>query len=208
MPTMPSILESAAAQTLSGSRRARQLTGLAWKSLNWPLIWARLKYWTWSFMTKFLLTIVYFAFISQGLRYMLPELGLKLSKLSGFAFLANFRATYRLDLANLLSAIPLIAVWILWHLVLEMYLAPERFEDRFHRWDVDRCKSLILPMAVIVIMADAGLFFGSFSLASWGKAQFSVAALLATATYVVLLVFVSFVSLYLSQNISDLKKED
>ncbi len=208
MSTIASPLKSAAVHSPPDSRSTQQLTGLVWQSLNWRLFWARVKYWTWSVITKSLLTIVYFAVISQGLRYMLPDLGMKLSKLPGFAFLANFRATYRLDLANLLTVIPLIAVWILWHLILEMFLAPECFEQRFSRWDIDRCKSLIIPMAVTVIVADTCLFFSAFSFASWGGSQFSVAALLASATYVVLLVFVTFVSLYLSQNISELKKED
>ena len=188
------------------SGRTLPLTTSLGSPFDWPLFWARVKYWAWSIVTKGLLTIVYFAVISQGLRYILPDLGMKLSKLPGFAFLASFRATYRLDLANLLTVIPLIAVWVLWHLLLEMYLAPEIFEDRFRRWDIERCKSLILPMGIVVIVADAGLFYGAFSFASWGGSKVSLAALFATATYIVLLVFVTFVSLYLGQNISDLKK--
>ncbi len=209
MPSMTSTADSSAVYSPADSLRALPLNAPLWAGNAWPVFWATAKSWTWSLVTKFPLSVAYFAFVSQGLRSILPDLGVKLSKLPGLVFLADYRLTYRLDIANLLTVIPLIAVWILWHLGLEIYLAPASFERRFSRWDIDRCKSLILTMGVIVIVADACLFYKSFISATWGSSQaISIAALLVTTTYVVLLAFVTFVSLYLRQQISDLTKED
>jgi len=178
------------------------------KPFNWPLFWAKVRYWGWNIITKLLLTIVYLALISQGLRYVLPDIGLRLYKLPGLSFLQDYTATYRLDLAHLFSAAPLVSAWILWHLNLELYLRPEAFASRFSRWHLDRMKRLIITMGAVIIVGDAFLFCAAFTLSGWGTAKFSAAAVLATAVYVTVLGFVTFISIYLSESIDTLKKQD
>jgi len=177
------------------------------KPFNWPLFWAYIKFWVWNVTTKSLLTIVYLALISQGLRYILPDIGLRLYKLPGLAFLEGFRATYPLDLAHIFSAAPLVSAWILWHLLLEMYLRPDTFASRFSRWNVDRLKRLIITMGAIIIVGDACLFCAAFTLSGWGPAQFSASAVLATAVYVTILGFSTLISILLSDSIDTLKKK-
>ena len=180
----------------------------ATKPFNWPLFWAKVRYWGWNATTKSLLTIVYLALISQGLRYVLPDIGMRLYKLPGLSFLQNYPATYRLDLAHIFSVVPLVSAWILWHMNLEMYLRPEAFASRFSLWQLDRMKRIIITMGAIIIVGDACLFCAAFTLSGWGSAKFSAAAVLATAVYVTVLGFVTFISLYLSELIDTLKKKD
>jgi hypothetical protein len=178
------------------------------KQFDWVLFGIHVKFWSWTILTKFCVTIVYLALISQGLRYVLPDIGMRLSKLPGLSFLQDFTATYRLDLAHVFSAVPLVSAWILWHWNLQLYLRPDAFAHRFRRWNLDRIKRVVVTMGTIVIVGDACLFGAAFMLASWGGANFSAAAVLATLVYITVLAFVTFVSLCLAEAIDAHKKED
>ncbi len=178
------------------------------KKFNWRLLWGRVKYWGWNVATKSLVTVVYLALISQGLRYVLPDLGMKLSRLPGLAFLDGYEATYRIDLAHVFTAVPLFSAWILWHLNLELFLRPEALVRRFPRMNLDRTKRVIVTMGAIIITGDALLFMAAFTLSGWGEARFSATALLATAVYVTVLGFVTFVAICLAESIHHIKLEE
>lgn len=175
---------------------------------NWGLLWARVKFWSWNVATKSVVTIVYLALISQGLRYVIPDIGMRLYKLPGLSFLEGYTATYRLDLAHVFAVVPLLSAWILWHLNLEMYLRPYQFADRFRRWDVDRIKRVVVTMGAVIITGDAALFCAAVTLVSWGQAKLSAAAVLATAVYVTVLGFVTFFSLLLKDSVEIHKKKE
>jgi len=186
-----------------------------WKAsqrrLFWPvlrtLFWPEIKFWGWAITTKTIVTVVYEALISQGLRYVLPDIGMRLYKLPGLAFLERYTATYRLDLAHVFALVPLLSAWILWHLNLEMYLRPEVFAERFRRWDLDRVKRVVVTMGAIIIAGDAGLFCAAVTLVRWGEAKLSPAAVLATAVYVTVLGFVTWVSIWLKDGVDEAKKK-
>ena len=180
------------------------------RPINWKLVLARLDFWAWVIFTKSLVTFVYLAIISQGLRYVLPEMGMKLYKVPGFAFLQNYKLTYRLDLAYVFSVVPLMSAWILWHFNLMAFLAPQRFERMAASlgWEVDRFQRAVQVMGAIIILADAALFYASFVLGSWGGSKFSAGAILATVAYVAVLAFVTFVTQFLSQIVTNLKKKE
>lgn len=175
---------------------------------NWPLFRACVWYWGWNVVTKGLVTVVYLPLLSQGAQYVFPDIGLRLYKLPGFAFLQDYTATYRLTLAHVFVAVPLVSAWILWHLNLELYLRPDVFAYRFRRWNQDRMKRVIVTMGVIVITSDACLFCCAFMLASWGAAKFSASAILATLFYCTVIGFVTFISLVLADSINGLKKKE
>ena len=176
---------------------------------NWPLFWARVTFWLWALMTKTIITVVYLAVISQGLRYVLPELGMKLYKIPGFSFMEEYKFSHRVDLAYVFAFVPLVAAWVLWHFNLKAFLSPERFASDVAKrhWNADRARRVVMTMGAIVITADAALFYSAFVLVSWGGSKFSAAALLATVSYVTILGFVTFVSMYLSETIDSLKKD-
>lgn len=180
------------------------------RPFNWPLLQARIAYWFWVLFTKSLVTFVYIAIISQGLRYVLPEMGMKLYKIPGFAFLQNYKATYRLDLAYVFSVVPLISAWILWHFNLLAFLSPKRFEGMAAvlGWEPDRFQRVVQVLGAIIIMADCALFYSAFVLVSWGGSKFSAGALLATVAYAAVLGFVTFVSQYLNEIVNSLKEKE
>ena len=97
---------------------------------------------------------------------------------------------------------------MLWHLSLELYLRPELFAERFRGWDVDTVKRTLITMAAIVLTGDALLFGTAFMFSGWGTAKSPVAATIATLVYITLLGFATFVAIYLSDRIEQLKKED
>ncbi len=178
-------------------------------TFDWELFWTRVKYWLWTIISKTLVTVVYLPIASQGLRYVLPDIGLRLYKLPGLAFLQDFTATYRLDLAHLFTAVPLALSWIFWQLNLELYIWPDTFADRFRRaTHLHRVKNVIASMGAVIITGDAILFCAAFTLAQWGAARFSVAAVIATLVYVTALGAVTFVSICLSESIEYLKTKE
>lgn len=164
------------------------------------VVLAHIKYWMWKLITIAVLGPIYCSVIAEGLRMLVPALGQKLHKLAmpGFAVLGQYQETRRLDLAILFAAFLLIAVWWLWEQVLRILLGTDRvFQDS--GWNADVYKRLVLILGVVVLVADASLFYIAMVQMGWGGTRFSLAALLATAAYVAVLVFVSLVSLNLSK---------
>ncbi|MBW3597606.1 MAG: hypothetical protein KY475_10060 [Planctomycetes bacterium] len=193
---------------VDASRRVSAAIASGSKSLDWALLWKRVKFWAWNILTKVCVTIVYLALISAGLRYVLPDIGMRLSRLPGLSFLDAYTATYRLDLAHVFAVVPLVSAWLLWHWNWEIYLRSEAFDRRFGRWDIDRVKRVVVTMGAIIIAGDACLFGAAFMLASWGGgSNFSAAAVFATFVYVTVLGFVTFVSMGLGQAIEDHQRE-
>ena len=180
------------------------------RPFNQKLLLARVCFWLWALLTKTIITTVYLAVISQGLRLVLPELGMKLYKIPGFSFMQHYKMTHRLDLAYVFALVPLVSAWVLWHFNLLAYLAPERFAAHAtaRGWSAERMKSVVMTMGAIIITADSALFYCSFVLVSWGGSKFSAGALLATVAYITILGFVTFVSMYLSENVTTLKKDE
>lgn len=167
-------------------------------------MWPKVKYWAWEIVTKALLGMVYIAVISEGLRLLVPALGTRIWKaIPWLRFLRDYEDTYRLDLAPILAIFVLIAVWYLWDKILQVFLhtdeavATEGFNPRPYR-------ILVWTLGGIILCADAILFYTAMTHVSWRGTMFSFSALLATIAYLAVLVFISFVSLSLR---NDLKKE-
>lgn len=174
----------------------------------WILAWARVKYWTWTVLTKFFITIIYLEIVSQGIIYLFPDMGKRLWKVPFFSILNEFEATHRITLAHVFAVVPLLATWILWAMLLSMYLAEDRFKKKFDRFAFDQSRRVILIIGIVVILADAGLFGASFSMSSWGASRFSATAVLATALYVAVIAFVSLISLFLGDQVTVLKEKE
>jgi len=165
---------------------------------------AHLKYWLWQIVTKLLLGMIYVAVISEGLRFLVPALGQKLWKLPGLRMLKDYEDTYRLDLAPILSIFVLIAVWYLWDKILQVWLHSDRVFVA-EGFNPQAYRTLVLMLGCVILAADAVLFYTAMTHVGWRGTVFSVSALLATAAYLAVLVFVSFVSINLR---NDLKKEN
>ena len=98
----------------------------------WPITLAKLKYWGWNLLVIVVLSIIYWTVISEGLRFLIPVLGQRLSKLPipGFSLLARYEATYRLDLANAMAVFLFLAMFSLWGMILKTYLGSD---EHLHR---------------------------------------------------------------------------
>lgn len=176
------------------------------RPIRWSVVYALFKYWTWQAVTKVVLGIIYLAVIAEGFRLIMPALGQKLYRLPGLGWVRDYEATHRLDLANFFSIFMLVAVWYLWGMILSMWLrfdgAPD--EGRLHG---SRIKSLIISLGLVILLADAFLFYSAMVQMGWASTAFSFEALVATAAYLAMLVFVTFVGLVLHQNVVDRKEE-
>lgn len=133
---------------------------------------------------------------------MVPALGQKIYRIPGLGALRDYEATYNLDLAPFFALCLLIAVWALWARILQVWLRTESEPG----WNSDRDRKIITTIGIILLGADAALFFVAVTFMGWG-ASFSVSALLSTAAYVAVIIFVSYQSLTLYKTISDLEKE-
>ncbi len=164
-----------------------------------PVNIARIKYWSWKTSSKILLGVVYFSIIAEGLRQIVPVLGQRLHKLPGLSFLQDYEATYRLDLAPIFAGFLLLAVWSLWASLLKIWL----LDDDSQQYS-DSHKLLIATLGSTILSVDAYIFYAALSEYGWGG-MFSFSALIATAAYVGVLIFVLYVSHQLHEDLEQLK---
>lgn len=165
---------------------------------------ARVKSWAWKLVTVPIIGLIYCVLISEGLRYLFPALAQRLYKLPipGLSYLRDYEAFYRLDLAHLFSIFLFIAVWYLWVVNLRAYLGDA---DVFNRsgWNPEAYRRFVLRLGVVVLGADAILFYIAITQQGWFGNRFSFTALVATVIYVAVIIFVSFVSVNLERPLKE-----
>jgi hypothetical protein len=159
------------------------------------------KAWAWKIGSFPFLAIVYVSVISDGLRRLVPELGVPLWRavpLPGFSLLRNYEGLRKLDLAHMLSLILLFASWFMWVAVLRTLFFPRDFAHRAGL-NLPVYTKFVFGLACVILVCDSSLFY--YALVNggiWGGNAFmSFPALLATCAYTALLVFVSYVTLHL-----------
>lgn len=197
--TPPPVLLSLPASVVKRARR-----------INWELVWARCLQVAWTVFAKGPLIIVYFVFISEGIRRRIPEAAEKLSALPFplFAHLEDYEGTHELDVANVGAAVMLLFSYVSWWFLLSWVIKPELKERMLRwRWAMLWIARLLLTVAVVIIVADAGLFYISVTQNIFGSSAFSPSACIATLAYAVILVMVNFVSLYLSRSAREIKEK-
>lgn len=180
------------------------------KPIPLPLVIAHLKLWGWQLLTKGLLGFVYVAVIADGLRYLFPAFGMKLWKLPLLADLRNYEGTHRLDLAPFLALFLMLAVFYFWHHLLRIYLRREwerHEDDNEFGWDGQNQTNVLLSVGGLTIVADLIIFYIAVTRMGWSGATFSITAVIATAAYLGVLLFVSYVSVVLHETIRLLKSE-
>lgn len=165
---------------------------------------AHIKFWAWKVVTMLILGPIYIAIISEGLRTLIPALGQRISRIPFLDFFDDFDATHRLDLAHLMSLVLLIAVWWLWDRLLTIWLGGDFDAQGFN---AELFKKIIYILGTTIVGTDACLFFLSVTQSTWGGSSFSFSAILATACYLAILIFVSFVSCVLRRDLLSFTKE-
>lgn len=166
---------------------------------------ARAMSWGW-FGVKLLVGVIYFALISQGFLNIFPDTGQRLYKAFPlFDGLQDYEWSYNLKVAHFCSIVLLLITWIAWYL-LQQLLLDDKLLKTFGRWGWDEqfVKRFVIVCSLLVIVGDAGLFYRSFQSSAFGDAGDSQAfCLVATLVWVSVLVFVNFISAYLSRCVTD-----
>jgi hypothetical protein len=180
-------------------------TGIKTIETSWLVLlvaWAKL----WGFKpVKLLIGIGYVAVIAEGLRMVVPALGLKLYKLPLLSALKAYEGWHALDLA-LFAGMLLFALssW-LWSTLLETWLYDDsslRVSDR----SAAKYERFLLVLGGGILFSDACLFYRAMTFVGWGSKAFSFSALLSTLAYVAVLVTVCAVSVNLKRNYLSLKR--
>jgi hypothetical protein len=159
---------------------------------DWMSLWIlRIKYYLWVVVTKVMIGIIYVSLISEGLRTIAPGLGQRLYKQPGLNFLKDYKETYRLDLAPILAAFILVAVFYLWERILKIWLS---CDDEFE-WKHDTI--LVVGLGSVILVADAICFYCAVAMDGWSGSFISISAFLATVCYIAIVVFVSYITVLL-----------
>ncbi len=168
---------------------------------SWKLFFRRVVYGAYTIGVTATVIFVYQALMSRGLVKVFPDLGMKLSKVAGLSFLADFTATYRLSLAQIAAVIPLVLAYFSYELLLRLYLRPKHFEAIFSRWEsIERLKRVIVALGTTIIIGDSCLFAAALMLTGWSEWKNPVASILATLIYQSILGFSTLVGMILSDH--------
>jgi hypothetical protein len=160
----------------------------------------------WGFkLVKLLIGIGYVAVIGEGLRMVVPALGIKLYKLPLLGALRQYQGWHDLDLA-LFAGMLLFALssWI-WCALLETWLYDNtalQVTDRA----AAKYEKFLGVLGSIILLSDACLFYRAMTFVGWGAKSFSHSAALCTLAYLAVLVAVCVVSVNLKRNYLSLKR--
>ena len=198
-PLVNTKARSASYVTYEGRRR---------RPVNWPLVRARIRLIAWWIVTKSALAVIYVSMIREALASLIPALSMKLSRaVPGLGFLASFEETRRLDLAFFMAIFMLLAVVCLWHKVLSLWLYGHREKESSASEYRRRRERIYAVLAIVIIVVDSVLFYRAMIHSGWGQSLFSATAMVATAGYLVVLLFLTLVTIQLGEAVREAKLE-
>ena len=156
------------------------------------LFWAHLRYALWQIISKAGMGVVYVGIVSEGARRLFPSFGQKLFKLVPLLD----QLDHRIDVAHCFALAILLGTWWSWTQLLEMWIGVKPYT---------RATTITVPLAFTFIVVDTVLFYTATAQWRWGGSLMSFTSILATAGYVAVLVFVTFVGIQLKEEIRKAK---
>jgi hypothetical protein len=154
---------------------------------------------------KFLIGLGYVVVITEGLRMVVPALGLKLYNLPFLGLLRSFEVWHELDLAPFVAVLLFLFSSSIWCALLDTWLygaaalqAAGRCPTRYQR--------CMVVLGSIILFSDACLFYRAMTMAGWGSEGLSLTSLFCTFAYLAILVSVCVVSVNLKRNYLSLKR--
>lgn len=162
---------------------------------------ARCQYAFGVLFTKVPCGVICFFITSEGLRLTVSPLGQKLYRLPGLSFLADYE-THALDLASCLSPLLVAGVYFSWGELLRMRLGIG--SDYQRHWHAENYRRIVGVLAAVLLASDAALFYVALVEASWQGSTFSFGALLATAAYCAVMIFVTLLNIHLKEKVTRL----
>jgi hypothetical protein len=160
----------------------------------------------WGFLpVKFLIGVGYVAVITEGLRMVVPALGIKLYRLPLLSALKHYEVWHKLDLA-LFAGMLLFALssWI-WCVLLESWLYDREGLGVSGR-NATKYERCLCVLGSVILFSDACLFYRAMTFVGWGGEVFSVTSLLCTLAYLAVLVTICAVSVNLKRNYVSLRR--
>jgi hypothetical protein len=167
------------------------------------ILMAYIKYVCWTILMKFGLGLMSAAIVAEGSRLMFPAMGVKLHKLAipGFSMLKDYELTYRLDAAFLGAIGVMLFVFITWGYIIDRLI-------KLENTDVPYFSSvgaiLVTVAGGALLLADAICLYSGIAELSWGGG-ISFTGILASMTYISIVVLSAFVSVQLRHKIDSLK---
>lgn len=173
-----------------------------------PTILAMLVAWgkLWCFFPiKVLIGVGYVIIISEGLRMVVPALGIKLYNLPFLGTLKRFEVWHELDLAPFCAVLIFLFTNYLWCSLLDTWLYGEPTLPAAGRSSAryQRCTAVL---GSVVLFSDACLFYKAMTMSGWGGRGFSYTSLFCTLAYLAILVSVCVVSVNLKRHYLSLKR--
>jgi len=166
------------------------------------LAWMRL----WGFRAvKLLIGAGYVAVITEGLRMVVPALGIKLHKLPLLGVLKGYEGWHQLDLALFGGMLLFAFSSSIWCALLERWLYEDLTASSSDRAGTTY-QSCLTAVGVVILFSDACLFYRAMTFVGWGGQAFSLTALLGTLAYVAVLVAVCMTSVNLKRDYVSLKR--
>lgn len=172
--------------------------------LNVDIFFACLKLWCFR-LVKALIGAGYVVVITEGLRTVVPALGMKLHKMPFLGALRDFEGWHELDLAPLAAVLIFLFSSSLWCSLLEAWLYDDSSLQATGRCPV-RYQQCIRGLGVVILLADACLFYRALTFAGWSGNAFSTTALFSAMAYLAILVCVCLVSVNLKRHYLSLKR--
>lgn len=174
------------------------------RKLTLELVFAGVKLWCFRAI-KALIGLGYVVVITEGLRMVVPALGMKLHNMPLLGALKTFEGWHDLDLAPFAAVLIFLFSSSLWCSLLEVWLYDDSSLQATGRCPV-RYQQCIRVLGVVILLADACLFYRALTFAGWSGSDFSTTALFSAMAYLAILVSVCLVSVNLKRHYLSLKR--
>lgn len=174
------------------------------RKLTLELVFAGVKLWCFRAI-KALIGLGYVVVITEGLRMVVPALGMKLHNMPLLGALKTFEGWHDLDLAPFAAVLIFLFSSSIWGVLIESWLYDDSALGVNGRSSLryQRCMALL---GGVILFADACLFYRALTLAGWGGNAFSLTALFCALAYLAILVSVCVVSVDLKRDYLSLRR--
>lgn len=156
-------------------------------------------------LIKLLVGFGYVAVITEGLRMVVPALGMKLYNMPFLGALKNDEGWHNLDLAPFAAVLLFCLSSSIWCALLETWLYDDSTLGASGRCP-DRYQQCMVVVGGIILFADACLFYRAMTMVGWSGRTFSLPSLMCTLAYLAVLVAVCMVSVNLKRAYLSLKR--
>ncbi len=169
---------------------------------NPELLLARVKLLAWETGMGSLLSVAYLKMTAEGIRLLHSMTAVKLSR--EYPWLARYQETRNLDVAQIIALIMMVVTMTSLFCGLKKWLT----DDETDNLDPERARVVVYASAILFPGLDGALFYAAARQMGWSESLLSFPAILMTVLWIGLLIFVSYVSVSLHQNIKKLREED